>query len=57
MRNNEVLKGESDAAFAMVAALANILIFIVAAAILWLVQVLFTNLFRLEAVARSLEGI
>jgi hypothetical protein len=56
-RNNDVLKGESDAVFAMAAALANILIFILVAATLWLVHVLFTNLFRLEAVARSLEGI
>lgn len=56
-RNNEVLNGETEAAFAVTALLANILILIVAANTLWLVQVLFTNLFSLEAAAWRWAGI
>jgi hypothetical protein len=56
-RNNEVPNGESDAAFAMATALANILILIAAAATLWLVQVLYTHLLGLEVVVRRLEVI
>lgn len=55
MRNNEVLKCESDVAFAMAAALANILIFIIVAATLWFIHTVYTDLLSREAVAPRLE--